>query len=41
MHVAVMMKNQSFPQIPIQNLLPSTIISLDANNRSFFGKSIL
>jgi hypothetical protein len=37
MLVAIMMKKQYFPQTPIQNLLSSTIVFLDANNRSLFG----
>jgi hypothetical protein len=41
MPIAIMTKKQYFPQTPIQNLLPSTIVSLDANNRSLFRKSIL
>jgi hypothetical protein len=41
MLVAIMMKKLDFPQTPIQNLLSSTIVFLDANNRSLFGKSIL
>jgi hypothetical protein len=36
MPIAIMVKKQYFPQTPIQNLLPSTIVSLDANNRSLF-----
>ncbi len=41
MPIGIMTKKQYFPQTPIQNLLPSTIVSLDANNRSLFGKSIM
>jgi hypothetical protein len=40
-HVAIMMKSQYFPQMLIQNLQLLTIVSLDANNRSLFGKSIM